>query len=85
MSAAPDNTGMEWLDLKALTHYAAVSERTLRSWIHNPVDPLPSVQVGSKILVRRREFDAYLERHKVQPAASVDHIVEKILAEMGKS
>ena len=44
----------EWLGLRQLTEYAAVSERTIRAWIHAPVDPLPAVQVDRKILVRRR-------------------------------
>ena len=41
----------EWLDVKALRAYACVSERTLRDWMSRSVDPLPAVQVGSKILV----------------------------------
>ena len=71
----------EWLGLGELTAYAAVSERTLRKWIHWPSDPLPAVQVGGKILVRRRDFDNWLERHPVQPADSVDvdGMVEDIL------
>lgn len=85
MSTAANNPAMEWLDLRGLTKYAAVSERTLRAWIHSPVDPLPAAQVGNKILVRRRAFDDYLEKHKVQPAASVDRVVEEILSGMGKS
>src|SRR5579872_5125229 len=56
---------LEWLDLRQLTQYAAVSERTLRTWIHDAADPLPASQVGSKILVRRRDFDAYIERHRI--------------------
>ena len=63
------STGMDWLDLRRLTQYAAVSERTLRNWIHLPVDPLPAVQVKGKILVRRTEFDTWLERH---PVSTVD-------------
>lgn len=56
----------EWLDLKELTQYACVSERTLREWIHRLVDPLPAVRVGCKILVRRSEFDRWLEAHQVK-------------------
>ena len=85
MSTAANNPAMEWLDLRGLTKYAAVSERTLRAWIHDQVDPLPASQVGNKILVRRRAFDDYLEKHKVRSAASVDHVVEEILSGMGKS
>ena len=50
----------EWMDMKALTLYVAVSERTLRAWIHRPVDPLPAARVGTKILVRRAVFDRWL-------------------------
>ena len=81
MKAEPQ---FEWMDLKALTRYAAVSERTLRSWVHSPVDPLPASQVGAKLLVRRVDFDEYLEKHKVQPLASVNQVVEEILAGMEK-
>ena len=62
----------EWLDLRGLTEYAPVSERTLRACIHSPVDPLPAVQIGRKIWVRRRDFDAWAERHKITPLATGD-------------
>lgn len=85
MSTAANNPAMEWLDLRQLTRYAAVSERTLRAWIHDPTNPLPAFQVGSKLLVRRRDFDSYIERHPVTPMHSVDNMVEEILSGMGKS
>jgi excisionase family DNA binding protein len=74
----------EWLDLHGLTMYAAVSERTIREWIHWSVNPLPAVRVGTKILVRRSTFDAWLEKHPLVPANSidVDETVNEILAEM---
>jgi excisionase family DNA binding protein len=84
MSAAVNPT-MEWFDLRQLTCYAAVSERTLRGWIHDPINPLPAYQVGSKLLVRKRDFDSYIERHPVRPMQVVDSMVEEILSEMGKS
>ena len=59
--------GREWLDLRALTKYASVSERTMRHWIHRIANPLPAVRVGSKILVRRSEFDRWLENHRLEP------------------
>ena len=71
----------EWFGLRRLSEYADVSERTLRSWIHSPVDSLPASRVGGKILVRRRDFDAWLERHRIIPLASehVDDIVQEVL------
>jgi len=71
----------EWLGLRQLTEYAAVSERTLRSWIHLPVDPLPASRVGGKILVGKSEFDVWLHRHRMKPLATinVDGIVREVL------
>jgi excisionase family DNA binding protein len=62
----------EWLSLRQLTEYAAVSDRTLRDWMHRQPDPLPAVQVDGKILVRRSQFDAWLERYRIKPGTSVD-------------
>jgi excisionase family DNA binding protein len=64
--------GVGWLALGDVAAYVAVSERTLRGWIHRPVDPLPAVQVSGKILIRRAELDAWLDRHRVQPRKPVD-------------
>jgi excisionase family DNA binding protein len=69
----------EWLDLKALRQHASVSERTIRDWIHRPVDPLPAVRVGSKILVRRSEFDRWLEAHQVK-RVDIGCIVDELVA-----
>jgi excisionase family DNA binding protein len=62
----------EWLSLRELTEYVAVSERTLREWLHRSSDALPAVRVDGKILVRRSEFDAWLGRHRIQPDAPID-------------
>ncbi len=72
------------MDLAALRRYIAVSERTLREWIHRPVNPLPAVRVETKILVRKSSFDAWLEAHQVRPVDSVDvnGIAGEILMEL---
>ncbi|MGH9401513.1 MAG: helix-turn-helix domain-containing protein [Terriglobia bacterium] len=80
---APDNTAAglrEWLGLRELSVYANVCERTLRLWIRSPRDPLPATKVRGKVLVRRSDFDRFLERHRVQPLAAVD--VDRILDEV---
>lgn len=71
----------EWLGLRRLTEYADVSERTLRGWIHSLADPLPAAQVGGKILVRRQNFDSWLERHKIHSleGAEIDSIVKEVV------
>ena len=74
----------EWFDLRGLTMYAAVSERTIREWLHRSLHPLPAVRVGTKILVKRSTFDAWLEKHPLIPADSLDvtATVNEILADM---
>jgi excisionase family DNA binding protein len=69
----------EWMDLKALQRHACVSERTLRDWIHRPVDPLPAARVGTKLLIRRSVFDRWLEAHRIKQV-DVGCIVDEILA-----
>jgi excisionase family DNA binding protein len=67
------------MDLKALTRYACISERTLRDWIHRTSNPLPAAQVGTKILVRRSTFDQWLENHRLQ-SVDVACIVDEMVA-----
>ena len=78
-SNEPVNDRSEWLDLRALQRYACISERTLRAWIHRPVDPLPAVRVGTKLLIRRSTFDAWLEAHKLKEI-DVDIILDQMIA-----
>ena len=70
--AATSQIERNWFGLKELTQYAAVSERTLRAWLHRTVDPLPAVRIGTKILVSRSQFDAWLEHHRLDLTSSVD-------------
>jgi hypothetical protein len=76
----------EWLDLKGLVAYAAVSERTLRQWIHRGVDALPASQVDGKILVKVTKFDEWLESHPVArlEAVNVGAVVDEFMADLRK-
>jgi len=79
MASAPQ-IDREWLGLRKLTAYADVSERTLRAWMRLADNPLPAVQVGGKILVRRSQFDSWLEQHRIRQLPSVD--VDGIVADL---
>lgn len=57
----------EWMDLNALTQYAALSERTLRTFIHSQSDALPAVRIKGKLLVRKSTFDNWLQAHNAKP------------------
>lgn len=85
MSDAQRKTsGREWLDLRALTQYACISERTVRNWIHQPNNPLPVAQVGNKLLVKKSTFDEWVMAHQVKPDETVDVIVNDVLRRMGR-
>lgn len=79
MRSANSNTA-EWLDIKAVTEYASISDRTIRTWIHSSANPLPAVQVGGKVLVRRRDLDAWLESHRIMSSNEVGNIVEELVS-----
>lgn len=76
-----DRQQPEWLDLKALTQYSCVSDRTVRGWIHRSENPLPAVRVGMKILVRRSVFDQWLESHRLE-RVDVGCIVDGIISDL---
>jgi excisionase family DNA binding protein len=77
----------EWLDLRAITRHACVSERTIREWIHRTKNPLPAVQVDKKILIRRSVFDRWLEAHPYQPVISIDvgRVADEIVNSLRKA
>jgi len=57
----------------------------LRSWLYAPVDPLPAAKVCRKALVRKSDFGAYLDRHRVKRLVEidVDTIVRDVLNRKG--
>lgn len=76
-----NRTHREWLGLRELSQYADVSQRTLRSWIYSPIDPLPATKVCGKVLVRKSDFDGYLQRYRIKPLDSlnIDAIVQDVM------
>lgn len=68
------------LDLKALAAYSGLSRTALLRHVNDPPDvALPCFRVGNKIVVRRSEFDRWLEayRHRGRPSLA------KALGELG--
>ncbi|MCI0548863.1 MAG: hypothetical protein L0027_16470 [Candidatus Rokubacteria bacterium] len=69
-----------YLTLTGLSEYSGLTKTGLLRAINGPPDrALPCYRVGNKILVRRSEFDRWLEpyRHHGRPS------LEKALAELG--
>lgn len=80
MSAGLNGTPV-YLDLRTLADAASCSIRWLRSRLVDPADPLPHFKVQGKVLVKRDEFDRWMERHRiVQPENSIDDLVNSVVA-----
>jgi excisionase family DNA binding protein len=71
-----------FLDLRALSSYSSLSVRKLRDLLEDPGRPLPAYRVGGKILVRRSQFDAWMETYRHRGRADVDRIVNDVLRDL---
>ncbi len=68
-----------YLDLKGLSKYSSLSVKTLR----NHLGRIPHYRIGGKLLVKRSEFDRYIEQHK--EVDSLGDMVEEIMGEISTS
>jgi hypothetical protein len=68
-----------YLSLRALAGYSSLSIRRLRTLLDDPGNPLPAYRVGSKILVRRSEFDAWAAAFRRVGRSDVNAIVRSVL------
>lgn len=69
-----------YLSLKALSSYAGLSVRTLRSHLQDPIAPLPHFRIGGRILVRRSEFDVWVGRFRATGASALDGVVNDVMS-----
>ena len=71
-----------YVGLRALAGYSGLSVRTLRGHLSSPAHTLPSFRVGGKVLVRRSEFDHWIQRFRSgAQAAPIDSVVDDLMRE----
>jgi len=68
----------KFLDIKSLSEYSSLSVRTLRDYISNDTNPLPSYCIKRKILVKQSEFDSWIKKYQVN-TDKISHIVDGVL------
>ena len=61
-NSTPENDRI--YNLKELSTYSGLSVRSLRSRIHSPSNPLPHYFTGGLVLVRKSEFDQWIEQFR---------------------
>lgn len=69
-----------YLPVKALAVYSGLSVRTLRGYFTHATQPLPFYRVGGRILVRRSEFDTWVQQfRRVQDGSNVETVIDDIV------
>ena len=73
----------KYLDLKSLAEHTSLSVRTLREYLTDDEDPIPSYKLRRKILVKQSEFDGWMKRRQTD-VTRMDAIVEEVVNEFYK-
>ena len=72
----------QYLTLRTLSAYSGISIRTLREYLKQQGNPLPCYRPGGKLLVKRSEFDRWMNNYRTAPpAAGVDRLVDDLMRE----
>lgn len=72
-----------FLDLKTLAAYSSCSVRWLRDRLVDQTLPLPHHRVGGKLLVRKDDFDRWMDAHRViHQSDRLSRIVENVMADV---
>jgi excisionase family DNA binding protein len=86
----PDNiaeTGIslkdQYFDLKGLSVYSALGVSTLRDYIR--AGKLPAYKVRGKVLIRKSEFDRWMEAHRVSREMDISRIASEAVASLKRN
>ena len=70
-----------FLDLKQLSRYSTFSDSTLRGYLSDPENPIPFFRVNRKILVKKSEFDRWMEQFRGKNN-DLDRIVDEVINDL---
>ncbi len=72
-----------YLDLRALAIYSSCSVRWLRDRLNDSTAPLPYHRVGGKILIRKEDFDVWMDGFRtVHESTGVGTIVDDVMVDL---
>ena len=70
-----------FLDLKQLSLYSTFSDSTLRDYLSDPEKPIPFFRVNRKILIKKSEFDLWMDQFRGE-SNELDHIVDEMTSDL---
>lgn len=86
----PDNiaeTGItlrdQYFDLRGLSVYSALGVSTLRDYIR--AGKLPAFKVKGKVLIRKSEFDRWMEAQRINKKADIAKIANEALNSLNRN
>ena len=71
-----------FFDLKGLSAYSCISVGSLRDYLKTG---LPYFKLKGKILIKRSEFDLWIERYRVNRSLDIDNIVNGVMSDLSGS
>ncbi|MBW1668864.1 MAG: helix-turn-helix domain-containing protein [Deltaproteobacteria bacterium] len=66
-----------YFDLQSLSNYSGVSVSALRDYIRR--DNLPCFKLRGKVVVKRSEFDSWIEQFRYHPTEDLDRIADEVI------
>jgi len=70
----------QYFDLKGLSVYSSLGVGTLRDYLKS--GGLSYFKLRGKILIKRSEFDRWLERYRINQKQDLNNIVDEVLSSM---
>jgi excisionase family DNA binding protein len=67
----------QYFDLRGLSVYSALGVSTLRDYIR--AGRLPAFKVKGKVLIRKSEFDRWIEKHRINRKIDIGRIANEAL------
>jgi hypothetical protein len=67
----------QFFDLRGLSVYSALAVGTLRDHIKS--ENLPAFKIKGKLLIRRSEFDSWIEKFRLNKTQNLDTLADDVL------
>lgn len=67
-----------FLSIRALAQYSSLGIRKIRDHLDDAVNPLPCYRVGGKIVVRRSEFDTWIQQYRAHGRPSLMKAIREL-------